>query len=129
MESILDSIKKGLSIPEESQDFDPELIMFINSAFSTLNQLGVGPDEGYEITGRDETWVDYNTDRRVGDLKSYIYLKVRMLFDPPSIAVLTNSFQSQIDELEWRLNVKREEDRWTDGLPMQAQTSPRTSMT
>lgn len=129
MESILDSIKKGLSIPEESQDFDPELIMFINSAFSTLNQLGVGPDEGYEITGRDEVWMDYNTDRRVGDLKSYIYLKVRMLFDPPSIAVLTNSFQSQIDELEWRLNVKREEDRWTDGLPMRAQTSPRTSMT
>lgn len=128
MESILDSIKKGLSIPEESKDFDPELIMFINSAFSTLNQLGVGPEEGYEITGRDETWADYNTDRRVGDLKSYIYLKVRMLFDPPSIAVLTNSFQSQIEELEWRLNVKREEDRWTDGLPTRAQTSPRTSM-
>lgn len=88
--------------------------MFINSAFATLHQLGVGPLEAFSISGPDNLWGEFETRASYNDIKSYVYLKVRVIFDPPTITVLSNSFEKQIQELEWRLNVKREEEQWED---------------
>lgn len=109
MESILTSVKKMLGIAEDYTQFDPELIMFINMAFSVLTQLGVGPASGYLITSNSETWSDFldstkPLDTRLEMVKTYIYMKVRLAFDPPTGSVL-DSFNRQISELEWRLNV------------------------
>lgn len=113
-QSILNSIKKALSLPAEIEDFDEEITMFINSAFATLHQLGVGPLGGFSISGPDNLWGEFETRASYNDIKSYVYLKVRIIFDPPTITVLSNSFEKQIQELEWRLNVKREEELWED---------------
>lgn len=109
MDSIFESIKKMLGLEKEYTAFDPELIIFINMAFSTLTQLGVGPSEGYSITGYDEVWTDYlsNDDplsKQLEMVKTYIYMKVRLAFDPPAGSVL-EAFNKQIAELEWRINV------------------------
>ena len=109
MESILTSVKKALGITEDYIQFDPELIMFINMAFSVLTQLGVGPASGYMITSESETWSDFlgtttPLDTQLEMVKTYVYLKVRLVFDPPTGSVL-DAFNRQISELEWRLNV------------------------
>lgn len=109
MDGILESIKKMLGLEKEYQAFDPELIIFINMAFSVLTQLGAGPEEGYSITGYDETWSDYLASedplsKQLELVKTYIYMKVRLAFDPPNGSVL-ESFNKQISELEWRINV------------------------
>lgn len=113
-ESILLSIKKALSLAEEIKDFDPEIIMFINGAFSYLAELGVGPPEGFQITGEDETWNEVVDSARFNDVKTLIYLRVRLVFDPPTVTVLEKAFTEQLRELEWRINSKREEDQWTE---------------
>lgn len=120
-ESILLSIKKALSLPEEIKDFDPEIVMYINGALSYLTELGVGPDTGFKITGEDETWNELITDDRFNDVKTLIYLRVRLIFDPPTVTVLEKAFTEQLRELEWRISNKREEEEWTP--PFQA--SPR----
>lgn len=105
MESILTSIKKMLGIAEEYEHFDTDLIMHINSVFSILNQLGVGPPEGFMITDKDTNWQDYIADEAKLQLaKSYVYLKVRLLFDPPLGSAVIESMNRQISEFEWRLN-------------------------
>lgn len=105
MESILTSVKKMLGITEEYEHFDTNLIMHINSVFSILNQLGVGPPEGFMITGKDTSWQDYITDEaKLQLVKSYMYLKVRLLFDPPLSSAAIESINRQISEFEWRLN-------------------------
>lgn len=106
--SILNDTKKALSLPAENTEFDQELIMFINTAFATLQQLGLGPETGFSITGPNEDWSEFYTDALVQDLRTYVYLRVRLLFDPPTIGSVASSFAEQIKELEWRLNVKRE---------------------
>jgi hypothetical protein len=89
--------------------FDPDLIMHINGVFSTLNQLGVGPDEGFMITGDQETWDTFlGTDPKLNQVKTYVYLRVRLLFDPPQTAFLADAYAKQIEQLEWRLNVQAE---------------------
>lgn len=108
MSSILEDIKKALSLPAENKEFDREIILFINSAFATLGQLGIGPEGGFVIFDNSSQWEDFDSNLNLIDLRSYIYLKVRMIFDPPSIGILSSSFESQIRELEWRLSVKRE---------------------
>lgn len=113
MGSILNDIKKMSGLPPENTDFDQDLILFINSAFSTLSQLGVVPSTGYGIEDETNEWDEIITSDVYNDVKTYVFLRVRMMFDPPTIGILSNSFESQIKELEWRLNVKREEDRWT----------------
>lgn len=109
MENILDSIKKLLGIDELDSNFDQELIMHINSVFMVLNQLGVGPVDGFKISSNKETWSDFvGTRLDIESVKSYIYLKVRLLFDPPQNSFLVDSISKQIDEHEWRLRVQVE---------------------
>lgn len=106
MESILNSIKKLLGIAEEYQQFDMDLILDINSVFSILTQLGVGPKEGFSISDASAVWSDYLQDKTLLEfVKSYMYLKVRLLFDPPLSSAVMNSIIQLISELEWRINV------------------------
>lgn len=105
-ESILNSIKKLLGPDSSYEVFDPDIILHINSVFATLNQLGLGPAEGFEITGPDETWADFIGDvKYLNSVKTYIYIKVRLLFDPPSSSFVLTNLQKTAEELEWRLNV------------------------
>lgn len=106
MESILTSIKKLLGIDEEYTQFDSDIIMHINSVFLNLTQLGVGPSEGFQIEDDSDTWEDFIGDsNQLQAVKSYVYLKVKLLFDPPLSSSVTESMNRMISELEWRLNV------------------------
>lgn len=111
MDSILDSVKKVLGIDKEYDAFDVDILMHINSVFATLNQLGVGPEAGYSIEDASPTWSDYlGDDLRLNNVKTYVYLRVRMLFDPPTTSYLLDAMKQQIQEQEWRINVTREND-------------------
>lgn len=108
-ESIFLSTKKMLGISNEDSSFDSDLIMHINSVFSILNQLGVGPFDGFVITGEDETWDEFLVDdkkNRLQMIKSYMYQRVKIIFDPPSTGVLNEALERQIKELEWRIEVQ-----------------------
>lgn len=112
MDSILTSTKKALGIGEGYLAFDPDVIMHINSVLAILHQLGIGPDEGYQIDSDLQKWSDFfGDDPRLNFIKSYVYLKVRLLFDPPTGTVL-ESFNRQISELEWRINVAVDKSKW-----------------
>lgn len=116
MESILISIKKLLGITEEYTSFDQDIIIHINSVMAILAQLGVGPAKGFHITGATEKWNDFiPEDVALDDVKSYIYIKVKMLFDPPLSSAVIESTNRLISELEWRINVaaesKKEEEK------------------
>lgn len=105
-ESILNSIKALLGPDSDYDVFDPDLIIFINGAISTLTQLGIGPSEGFRITGEDETWNDFLGDAKdIESVKTYIYLSVRLVFDPPSNSFVVSAFEKRLEELAWRLNV------------------------
>lgn len=105
-DSILISIKKLLGIPKEYEHFDTDIIMHINSVFMILQQLGVGPVEGFHIENDSDTWEDYLEDSsQLHIVRSYMYLKVRLLFDPPASSTHMNAINQQISEFEWRLNV------------------------
>ncbi len=105
MESILTSVKKMLGITEEYEHFDTDLIMHINSVFTVLSQLGVGPPEGYAIKGKEEGWSDFLPEGSQLELvKSYMYLKTKLVFDPPLGSAVIGVMNRQIDEFEWRLN-------------------------
>jgi hypothetical protein len=106
--SILQSTKKTLGLAEDYTAFDQDIIMHINSVFSTLVMLGVGPETGFVIEDETDTWDEFTTDVRLNSVKSYMYLKVRLLFDPPSTSFVLSALQEQIKELEWRMNVYRE---------------------
>lgn len=106
MESILTSIKKLLGITEDYTHFDDDLIMHINSVFMILNQLGVGPKEGFVIEDDSTKWDEYISDPiELQAVKSYIHLKVRLIFDPPASSTIMECYKQMISELEWRLNV------------------------
>ena len=106
MESILTSIKKLLGIDEEYTQFDSDIIMHINSVFLNLTQLGVGPSEGFQIEDDSDTWEDFIGDsNQLQAVKLYVYLKVKLLFDPPLSSSVIESMNRMITELEWRLNV------------------------
>lgn len=118
MESILDTVKKLLGIQPEYTNFDEDIIVHINTAFASLNQLGVGPVEGFLIYDNAAIWDDYITSCNLTMIKSYIYLKVRKLFDPPTSSVLMESMDRSIAELEWRLFLEgdpKSEDSSTSG--------------
>lgn len=107
--SILVSIKKLLGIGEDYGQFDKDIIMHINSVLSSLKQMGVGPSNGFMITSENEKWEDYigdDTDQQM--VVTYMYLRVRLLFDPPASSVLVQVMNEQIKEFEWRLNVSAE---------------------
>lgn len=103
MESILDSIKKLLGIQPEYRAFDEDLIVHINTVFIILNQINIGPEEGFMIVDGSESWDDFIKGINETMVKTYIYLKVRLMFDPPTSGVLIDSMNSMISELEWRL--------------------------
>ena len=106
---ILTSVKLQLSLMPEDDSFDDELVIHINAAFSVLTQLGVGPKEGFFITGQNETWDDYVVDIVQASMaKQYVYLKVRMLFDPPSNSTVFNKMKEMAEEYEWRLRLQAE---------------------
>lgn len=108
MESILTSIKKLLGIDEEYTHFDADIIMHINSVLMILTQLGVGPAEGFVIEDDTSIWVDFVPEVNAAQLhaiKSYIFMKVKLIFDPPLSSAVIESMNRQIAEFEWRLNV------------------------
>lgn len=106
MESILASVKKTLGIDEVHTGFDEDIILHINSVFAILQQMGVGPENGFSISDDSTIWSDYIADvNQLNFVKSYIYLKVRLLFDPPVSSGAIESINKLISELEWRLFV------------------------
>ena len=109
MDSILTSVKKMLGIAEDYEHFDSDIIMHINSVLSILTQLGVGPEEGFLITDKSATWSDFVSDMsRLESIKSYVYMKVKLLFDPPLGSAVIESMNRLISEFEWRINVAAE---------------------
>lgn len=112
MGSILNDIKKLLNIQEEDESFDTDIIIHINSAFFVLNQLGVGPSVPFSITDKTSTWEDFIGDdkKNLAAVKTYIYLKVRIVFDPPTSSYVLTSMQNQINEHEWRFREQVEYD-------------------
>lgn len=111
--SVLSSTKKILGIDDEYTVFDLDIITCINSALSVVNQLGVGPEGGFFISDENDVWEDFVIpDNQLNLVKTYVFLKTRFLFDPPSTGYLTEAMSKQIEEYEWRLNIFRE-----DALP------------
>ena len=107
MDSILTSIKKMLGIAEEYEHFDMDLIIHINSALSILTQLGVGPSRGFSIQDKTATWDDFIPEgANLETVKSYVYLKVRLLFDPPANSSVIESTNRLLSELEFRINIE-----------------------
>lgn len=118
-ESILVSVKKTLGIDESYLAFDIDIIMHTNSAFAELNQIGIGPEQGFDIQDASAVWSDFlGTDKRLNSVKTYVYLSVRMIFDPPSTSFLLDAFQKQLEKIAWRLNVLREETAWVSQEPI-----------
>lgn len=110
-DSILTGTKKLVGLGEEYTPFDHDIITHINSTFSVLTQLGIGPDEGFMIEDAEKVWDDFLAeDPRINMVRSYIGLKVRLLFDPPTTGYFVEALKKQIEEYEWRLNVNREVD-------------------
>ena len=110
-ESILTSIKKLLGIPEDYEHFDQDIIIHINSVFMILNQLGVGPTEEFTIADKTAVWSDFISDnKKFESVKTYVYMKVRLLFDPPLSSAVMDCIKKVINELEWRLNVAAESE-------------------
>lgn len=106
-DSILITIKKLLGIAADDTSFDVDIIVHINMAINVLFQLGVGPSTGFSITGATETWSDYISDMsKLEMVKTYIYLKVKLVFDPPAQSRVIESYENQIKELDFRLNVQ-----------------------
>ena len=109
MESILTSIKKILGITKEYTHFDQDIIMHINSVFMVLTQIGIGPSEEFFIEDDSATWDDFlQEDKTIEAVKTYMGLKVQLLFDPPLSSSVMESKKRLIDEFEWRLNVQAE---------------------
>lgn len=103
--SILNSVKKDLGIVPEYTHFDPDIIMDINTAFSILTQLGVGPKAGFSITDDKAVWTDFITDGRLEIVKTYVAKKTKQMFDPPSTGPLSEALNKVLNEMEWRINV------------------------
>lgn len=113
--SILNSTKKVLGVEPEYDAFDEAIVMHINTVFSTLNQMGIGPDLGFAIEDAGPVWDDFlHDDLRLNNIKTYMHLRVRLLFDPPQTSFHMAAIKEQIEELEVRLSIQREGTAWTD---------------
>lgn len=109
MDSILNSVKKMLGIEVDAKEFDDELIILINSVLGICFQLGVGPkDAPFTITGDSENWTDFIQDDEIESVKTYVFIKVKLLFDPPSSSFVLASYKELAQEFEWRCNVDSE---------------------
>ena len=108
-ESILESTKAAMGIVPEYDSFNNQLIMLINSAFSTLSQLGIGPDDGFAIEDSSTTWDEFLNGKRILNFViQYVHIYVRLGFDPPQNSFAVQSMKQQLDELTWRINVQAE---------------------
>ena len=108
-DSILATIKKMLGLEHDYTPFDMDIIVLINSTFMTLHQLGIGPKEGFSIRDYSAKWEDFLTNEvNLRAVQEYIYMKVRMVFDPPGNAFVMSAFEEQCREFEWRMNVQAE---------------------
>lgn len=117
-DSILDSVKKVLNLAPDYTAFDQDVIMHINTVFSDLQLLGIGPAQGFMITDNTTLWSAFlGGDLRLNMVKSYMFLRVRMLFDPPTLGYMITAMQQQIQEFAWKLNVQRESVAWVDPDP------------
>lgn len=111
MDSILTSIKKLLGITEDYEHFDQDITIHINSAFSVLTQLGVGPERGFTIQDASSEWSEFVSDtNKIELIKTYVFLRVKLVFDPPQSNAVLESYNRQISELEWRINVAVDTD-------------------
>lgn len=115
MESILTSVKKMLGIVEEYEHFDADIIMHINSVFSILGQIGGNLPATFSIQDKTTVWSDYITDGRLELIRSYMYMKVRLLFDPPSSSSAMGAMENLISEFEWRINIYADESKEDGG--------------
>lgn len=119
IDSILDSVKKNLGIDPAYTHFDADITLLINGVFSTLNQLGIGPVDGFMIEDKSAEWDEFTgSDVLLNSVKTYVFLKVRVVFDPPATGYLVTAYNDQIKELEWRLNTYREGLSWQDPSPV-----------
>lgn len=111
-DSILTSVKKVLGIPEYYEHFDQDILLHLNSVMSILHQLGVGPEEGFIVEDDSTTWSDlFDGDidaNKMMYVKSYVCLRVRLLFDPPTSSGAIDAMERQMRELEWRITVTRD---------------------
>ncbi len=107
-DSILDTTKKLLGFESDFTAFDLDIILHINSVFFTLNQLGIGPSQGFSIGDKEAKWSDFTGTDNINAVKSYMWLRVRMLFDPPSSSFVLEALKKQAEEFEWRLNIHME---------------------
>lgn len=120
-QSVLKSTKKILGIGDDDASFDLDIITHINSAFSILTDLGVGPATGFAIDDADDEWDDFLPD--IGDqiklskVKNCVFLRTKLWFDPPTSSYLLTAAEKQLQEQEWRLSVNREETGWVDPDP------------
>ena len=106
MDSILTSVKKMLGIEASYTHFDADLILLINSAFDTLHQLGIGPETKFSIQDETSKWEEFLVnDTRVDMAKEFVWLRTRLMFDPPSNSFVSDAMQKRLDELIWRMNV------------------------
>lgn len=113
---ILDTVKKSLGLTEDYPIFDPDIIMHINTVLASLIQMGIGPESGFVVEDSSALWSDFtNDDSLIQQVKTYVSLKVRLLFDPPASSVVMNSINETLKELEWRLYVKKDNDRIKNG--------------
>lgn len=111
-DSILTSVKKMLGPEEAYEHFDPDLIMHINTVLATLTELGVGPEDGFVIEDKSATWHEFiGNSKLLKMVPTYVYLKVRLAFDPPTTAAVLESFERQAKEYEWRINEVAERER------------------
>lgn len=105
MDSILTTIKKLLGIDETDVSFDTDIIVSINTAIPFLSQMGIGPPNGFIVTSNDQKWTDYISDATINleGVKSYLYLKTKLIFDPPTNSTVIQSIDNSLRELEWRM--------------------------
>lgn len=113
-DSILELTKKNVNVSIDDDSFDLDIITAINTTFFTLNQLGIGPEQPFEIAGKQELWADFfGSDPKMNSVKSYMHLSVRLLFDPPATSFGLTAMEKQVDQLGWRLNIARETNQQT----------------
>lgn len=119
-ESILNTTKMNLGLTPDYTPFDLMIITYINATFSTLQQLGVGPVDGFVVVDENSKWEEFvipdDPGPQIEAVKTYIALKVKMLFDPPTTSFVLDALKNQVQELEWRMNVRRESTEWVDPL-------------
>lgn len=110
--SILNSIKKLHGISAQDKGFDTDIVIHINSALMILNQIGIGPDEGFFVEDETTTWADYVPNRIISEaIKTFVYIKVRLVFDPPNSPTVIEALKASANEYEWRITQWAEQNK------------------